>query len=55
MPSNEQRVAALEAKSNAGDQSLRVVVAEVGEPGDQALERLGVDGIEEHVIVVTFV
>lgn len=55
MPSNEQRVAALEAKSVAGDQSLRVVIAEVGETADQALERMGVDRTEEHVIVVAFV
>ena len=54
MSSNKQRVAALESKSAAGDQSLRVVLAEVGETEDQVLARLGIDRADESVLVVVF-
>jgi hypothetical protein len=54
MPTNEQRVAALEAKSGVGDQSRRLVIAEVGEIAEQVLERLGIEPNAKRVLVVTF-
>jgi len=54
MPTNEQRVAALEVKSAADDQTLRVVIAEIGETADQALERSGFDRADESILVVVF-
>jgi hypothetical protein len=43
------------ATSRGADSAGSRAFAEFGEAADQALERMGSDGSEEHVIVVTLV
>ncbi len=53
MPTNHQRVVALEKKANAGTWNRRVIIAKVGETAEQARTREGV-GPDESVVIVTF-
>jgi hypothetical protein len=54
MPTNKQRVMALEKKARAVGWNRRVIIAKVGETAEQARKREGV-GPDESVVIVTFV
>ena len=54
MPTNQQRVVALEKKATAGTWNRRVIIAKVGETAEQARAREGV-GPDDSVVIVTFV
>lgn len=50
----EKRIEALEIDETAADQNLRVVIAELGETADQALQREGIAAGADNVLVVVF-
>ena len=54
MPSNEQRVAALETNATGGDESIRIIIGRLGETAAEAKRRDGGNSSERQVIVVTF-
>lgn len=50
----EKRVEALEIDASRADHNLQVIIAEPGETGDQARQRLGINRDADNVLVVTF-
>ena len=50
----EKRVEALEVDAGRADHNLQVVIAEHGETGEQARQRLGINRDAGNVLVVVF-
>lgn len=49
-----KRVEALETDATRADHNLRVILAEPGETGDQARQRMGIDHDAKNIMVVVF-